>query len=247
MDTASPGRLVLAGLLHHPPSQGDGGEQHKRARPEAGEPPANPASPAPLAARSEGEQRHTQVEGHHPHRPGHLQQPSQPAVAPGAAAPHHRQQERERPGQHLQPEPHHDRREQASQAAVEVHNPLLALFGVGPDSASALLLAAGDNPERLHSGAAFAALCGVSPVEASSGRTIRHRLNRGGDRQANAALYRIVVVRLRWHQPTKDYMARRLAEGKTPKEVIRCLKRYVAREVFTVLNQMTKANQATAA
>jgi transposase len=88
---------------------------------------------------------------------------------------------------------------------------------------------------------------GVSPVEASSGRTIRHRLNRGGDRQANAALYRIVVVRLRWHQPTKDYMARRLAEGKTPKEVIRCLKRYVAREVFTVLNQMTKANQATAA
>jgi transposase len=125
--------------------------------------------------------------------------------------------------------------------------PLLAQFGVGPDSASALLLAAGDNPQRLHSEAAFAALCGASPVEASSGKTIRHRLNRGGDRQANAALYRIVIVRLRWHQPTKDYMARRLAEGKTPKEVIRCLKRYVARQVFAVLDQMRNANQATAA
>jgi len=125
--------------------------------------------------------------------------------------------------------------------------PLLAQFGVGPDSASALLLAAGDNPQRLHSEAAFAALCGASPVEASSGKTSRHRRNRGGDRRANAALYRIVIVRLRWHQPTKDYMARRIAEGKTTKEAIRCLKRYVAREVFTVLNQMTKANQTTAA
>ncbi len=81
-------------------------------------------------------------------------------------------------------------------------------------------------------------LCGSSPIQASSGKTTRHRLNRGGDRQANAALYRIVVVRLRWHQPTKDYMARRLTEGKSKKEIIRCLKRYVAREVFAVLNQM---------
>ena len=95
--------------------------------------------------------------------------------------------------------------------------PLLARFGVGPDSASALLLAAGDNPERLWGEAAFAALCGTSPVEASSGKTVRHRLNHGGDRQANAALYRIVIVRLRWHQPTRDYMARRLAQGKTPR------------------------------
>ena len=102
-------------------------------------------------------------------------------------------------------------------------SPLLARFGIGPDSASALLLAAGDNPDRLRSEAAFAALCGVCPVEASSGRTVRHRLNRGGDRQANAALYRIVIVRLRWHQPTRAYMARRLAEGKTTKEVIPCL------------------------
>jgi transposase len=136
---------------------------------------------------------------------------------------------------------------QISQLVATYAAPLLALFGVGPDSASTLLAAAGDNPQRLHSDAAFAALCGASPVEASSGKTIRHRLNRGGDRQANAALYRIVIVRLRWHQPTKDYMARRLAQGKTTKEVIRCLKRYVAREVFAVLNQMTKANHATAA
>jgi transposase len=116
---------------------------------------------------------------------------------------------------------------------------LVALFGVGPDSAGALLAAAGDNPDRLRSEAAFSMLCGASPVEASSGKTIRHRLNRGGDRQANAALHRIVIVRLRWHQPTKDYMARRIAEGKTTKkEVIRCLKRYVAREVFAALKQL---------
>jgi hypothetical protein len=84
-------------------------------------------------------------------------------------------------------------------------------------------------------------------VEASSGKTRRHRLNRGGDRQANAALHRIVVVRLRWHQPTRDYVARRTAEGKTTKEILRCLKRYVAREVFAVLRQMGEQDQATAA
>jgi transposase len=90
-------------------------------------------------------------------------------------------------------------------------------------------------------------LCGSSPIQASSGKTTRHRLNRGGDRQANAALYRIVIVRLRWHQPTKDYMARRTAEGKSKKEIIRCLKRYVAREVFAVLREMNQADPATAA
>jgi len=110
-----------------------------------------------------------------------------------------------------------------------------------------LLAAAGDNPDRLRSEAAFSMLCGASPVEASSGKTVRHRLNRGGDRQANAALHRIVIVRLRWHQPTKDYMARRTAEGKTTKEVIRCLKRYVAREVFAALRQMSKDNLTKAA
>jgi transposase len=118
---------------------------------------------------------------------------------------------------------------------------LVALFGVGADSAGALLVAAGDNPGRLRSDACFSMLCGASPIPASSGKTTRHRLNRGGDRQANAALYRIVLVRLRWHQPTRDYMARRLAEGKSKKEVIRCLKRYLAREVFTVLNQTSQA------
>jgi transposase len=112
---------------------------------------------------------------------------------------------------------------------------LVALFGVGADSAGALLVAAGDNPDRLHSNAAFSMLCGASPIQASSGKTRRHRLNRGGDRQANAALHRIVVARLRHDQQTKDYLARRISQGKSKKEAIRCLKRYVAREVFAVL------------
>jgi len=123
---------------------------------------------------------------------------------------------------------------------------LRALLGVGPDSAAALLIAAGDNWQRLHSEAAFAALCGSSPVEASSGKTRRHRLNQGGDRQANAALHRIVIVRLRWHQPTRDYATRRTTEGKSRKEIIRCLKRYVAREVFAALHQ-TDGKLTTAA
>jgi transposase len=112
---------------------------------------------------------------------------------------------------------------------------LVAKFGVGPDSAGALLAAAGGNSERLRSSSAFAKLCGVAPLEASSGQTVRHRLNRGGNREANSALYRIVLVRLRWHQPTIAYVKRRTAEGKTKKEIIRCLKRYVAREVYLCL------------
>jgi transposase len=128
------------------------------------------------------------------------------------------------------------------------HAPALrALLGVGPEVAAELLVCAGDNPARLHSEAAFAALCGTSPVEASSGTTRRHRLNRGGDRHANAALHRIVIVRLRWHQPTRDYVARRTAEGKTKKEILRCLKRYIAREVFAVLHQLAQQDQPTAA
>ncbi len=128
------------------------------------------------------------------------------------------------------------------------HAPALrALLGVGPEVAAALLVCAGDNPARLHSEAAFAALCGTSPVEASSGKTRRHRLNRGGDRHANAALHRVVIVRLRWHQPTRDYLARRTAQGKTNKEILRCLKRYIAREVFTVLHQLAQQDQPTAA
>jgi transposase len=112
---------------------------------------------------------------------------------------------------------------------------LREIFGVGTDVAGALLVAAGDNPHRLRCEASFAALCGVSPVEASSGQTIRHRLNRGGDRQANAALYRVVIVRLCHDEKTRQYMARRTAEGKSKKEIIRCLKRYVANEVFAAL------------
>ena len=130
------------------------------------------------------------------------------------------------------------------------HAPQLrALQGVGPDSAATLLIAAGDNPDRLHSDAAFAALCGASPVEASSGKTVRHRLNRGGKRQANAALHRIVIVRLRWHEPTRTYAARRATEDKTSKEIIRCLKRYVAREVFALLRELDQQHtqQPTAA
>jgi transposase len=91
---------------------------------------------------------------------------------------------------------------------------LVGIFGAGSDTAGALLLAAGDNPERLRSEAAFAKLTGVSPIQASSGKTMRHRLNRGGDRHANAALHRIVLVRLRWRHPaTIDYVARRTAEA----------------------------------
>ena len=112
---------------------------------------------------------------------------------------------------------------------------LVSIFGVGPDTAATLLVAAGSNPERLHSEAAFASLCGVNPIPASSGKTNRHRLNRGGDRQANAALYRIVVVRLRYDYRTREYMRRRTGEGMSKTEVIRCLKRYVAREVFAAL------------
>jgi transposase len=128
------------------------------------------------------------------------------------------------------------------------HAPALrGLVGIGPEVATALLVTAGDNPQRLHTEAAFAALCGASPVEASSGKTRRHRLNRGGDRQANAALHRIVIVRLRWHQPTRDYVARRTKQGKSKKEIIRCLKRYVAREVFAALRQVGEQDQAAAA
>lgn len=112
---------------------------------------------------------------------------------------------------------------------------MVAAFGVGPDSAATFLVTAGDNPGRVRSEAAFAALCGSSPVPASSGKTHRHRLNRGGDRQANAALHRVIVVRLRWHAPTRAYMARRTAEGKTKAEVMRCLKRYLAREIYGLL------------
>ncbi|WP_324241063.1 IS110 family transposase [Pseudonocardia sp.] len=115
-------------------------------------------------------------------------------------------------------------------------NPILVnLFGVGTDTAGQLLVTAGNNPHRLHSEAAFAMLCAAAPLPASSGRTRRHRLNRGGDRQANAALYRIVLTRMRHDPATRAYVKRRTTEGLTKKDIIRCLKRYVAREIYTAL------------
>ena len=112
---------------------------------------------------------------------------------------------------------------------------LLAVYGVGIDTAAALLVAAGDNPERLHSEAAWAHLCGVSPLEASSGKVTRHRLNRGGDRQANRALWHIVITRLASDPRTQAYMERRVKDGRSKSEAIRMLKRYVAREVYPYL------------
>ncbi len=134
----------------------------------------------------------------------------------------------------------HDLKTELERLTLTAAPALVSVFGIGPDTAATLLITAGNNPERLHSEAAFAALCGVNPIPASSGKTNRHRLNRGGDRQANAALYRIVVVRLRHDCRTKAYMLRRTGEGMSKTEVIRCLKRYVAREVFSVLQDSAK-------
>jgi transposase len=117
---------------------------------------------------------------------------------------------------------------------------LVAAFGIGPGVAAELLIAAGDNNDRIRSEAAFAKMCGACPIPASSGRTDgRHRLFRGGNRQANAALYRAVIVRMRWHEPTIAYVARRTEEGLTKKDIIRCLKRYLARQVFNILPEPT--------
>jgi transposase len=112
---------------------------------------------------------------------------------------------------------------------------LIDLPGVRVDTAGQLLVTAGDNPGRVRSERAFARLCGVAPVPVSFGRTDRHRLHRGGDRDANSALWRIALVRMRCHQPTKDYVARRTAEGMTKKEILRCLKRYIARQVYPLM------------
>ena len=123
---------------------------------------------------------------------------------------------------------------QLARLVAEVAPGLLALPAVGTNHAATLLVVAGDNPERLRSEASFASLCGVAPIPASSGKTVRYRLNRGGDRDANRALHLICVVRMR-ERRTKEYVARRTAEGKTKREIMRCLKRYIAREVHRVL------------
>ncbi len=122
---------------------------------------------------------------------------------------------------------------------------LVEAYGVGPDVAAELLIAAGDNNDRIRSEAAFAKMCGVCPIPAYSGRTDgRHRLNRGGNRQANAALYRTVIVRMRWHEPTIAHVARRTKQGLTKKDIVRCLKRYVLRELYQLLPSKVGADKS---
>ncbi len=124
------------------------------------------------------------------------------------------------------------------------HTPaLMNVFGLGPDTAAQLLITAGDNTDRLRSEAAFAALTGSCPVPASSGKTNRLRLNRAGDRQANSALYHVVLVRMRYDETTRAYVERRTAEGKTKKEIIRCLKRYLVRQLYPLICQSLQGNQ----
>ena len=113
---------------------------------------------------------------------------------------------------------------------------LLDRVGIGIEVAGQLLVTAGDNPDRLRSEASFAMLCGVAPLPASSGMTRRHRLNRGGDRQANSALHLAVIIRIRVDERTQAYVAKKIAEGHSKLEIIRCLKRYLAREVFYLMN-----------
>ncbi len=130
--------------------------------------------------------------------------------------------------------------EAITQAAVPTRK---EAFGIAADSAAEMMIIGGDNPARLKSEAAFAKLCGACPVPASTGLTNRHRLFRGGHRQANAALYRIVTVRMRWHQPTIDDVTRRTAEGLSKKDIIRWLKRFVAREIYRAIMKDHAARQ----
>jgi transposase len=136
---------------------------------------------------------------------------------------------------------------QLDRLVAEAAPELLALTAVGTDHAATLLIVAGDNPERLRSEASFASLCGASPVEASSGKVVRHRLNRGGNRDANRALHMICMVRMGSDRRTREYVARRTAEGKSKREILRCLKRYVAREVYRVLIVAVEASPLTTA
>ena len=115
---------------------------------------------------------------------------------------------------------------------------LLEMYGVGVDTAATLLVTAGDNPDRLHSERSWAHLCGVTPLPASSVKVTRHRLNRGGDRQANAALYRVVLTRMSSDEKTRRYVTRRREKGLSTAEIMRCLKRYVARQTYKHLPHM---------
>jgi transposase len=135
---------------------------------------------------------------------------------------------------------------QLDRLVTEAAPNLLSLPAIGINHAATLLVVAGDNPQRLKSEASFASLCGVSPIEASSGKVVRHRLNRGGNRDANRALHMICVVRMGRDRRTREYVARRTAEGKGKREILRCLKRYVAREVYRMLMPATSASPLTA-
>jgi transposase len=135
--------------------------------------------------------------------------------------------------------------EQLDRLVAKAAPELTALPGIGTDHAATLLTVAGDNPQRLKSEASFASLCGVSPLEASSGKIVRHRLNRGGDRDANRSLHLICVVRMRHDRRTREYVARRTAEGKSKREIMRCLKRYIAREIYCLLAPRAAASPPT--
>jgi transposase len=137
--------------------------------------------------------------------------------------------------------------EQLDQLVAEAAPGLVSLPAIGANHAATLLIVAGDNPERLSSEASFASLCGASPIEASSGKVVRHRLNRGGgDREANRALHLICVARMARDQRTREYVLRRTAEGKSKREIMRCLKRYIAREVYRVLASTAAGSPPTA-
>ena len=131
---------------------------------------------------------------------------------------------------------------QLDRLVAETSPELITQPAIGTHHAATLLTIAGDNPERLKSEASFASLCGVSPIEASSGKVVRHRLNRSGDRDANRALHMICVVRMGSDQRTREYVARRTAEGKSKWEIMRCLKRYIARQVYRILVPATAAS-----
>lgn len=123
--------------------------------------------------------------------------------------------------------------EQELEVMVQERAPeLMASHGISTMTVAEMLILLGDNPQRIKSEAALAKMCGVCPIPASSGKTHRMRLNRGGNRQANAAIYRVAIVRMRGHEPTKTYARRRTAEGKTRREIVRCIKRYIVREIY---------------
>lgn len=130
----------------------------------------------------------------------------------------------------------HELQEMIEELVMATAPQLVDAFGIGVDTAAEILIVVGDNPERIHSEAALAKMAGISPIPASSGMsTGRYRINHGGHRQLNAAIYRTVIVRMRFHEPTIAYVTRRTAEGKAKRDIIRCLKRYVIREVYHLI------------